>query len=243
MGAIKHDNEFYNALSSCSPNLVKFIKGLDEESADFVDFQGLKDSSLKMSDGTFFRIVESLRSYEKQGEYFSKGRKISKEIQIDASGKNKGKRYEYNKVEVTDSNKIITLLAPPLSRHNWGLAIDIIFRKIGYSPESAFMFRGKMYDSTNLKEFYVNSGILHWGNACGLVWGGNWEDLDDIAHFEDNSLEIPENARELYSKEIGYQFLSGEQTTENKNTTQKNSIIPLIISCAILLLVLNGGKK
>lgn len=243
MATIKHDNEYFMALSSCSPNLVKFIKGLDEETANFVDFQGLKDSSLKMSDGSFFRIVESLRSYEKQGEYFAKGRKISKEIQIDGSGKGKGKRYEYKKIEVTDANKIITLLAPPLSRHNWGLAIDIIFRKIGYSPESAFMFRGKMYDSTNLKEFYVNSGILHWATSCGLVWGGNWEDLEDIAHFEDNSFEIPENARELYSNEIGYNFLTGEETTETKNTTQNNSIIPLVIAGSILLLVLNGGKK
>ena len=236
---IQNDNEFKNALSQCSPNIVTFLNGLNNGTAEYVDFVGLRNSGLIMSDGTLWRVVESQRTYKKQAEYFEQGRKFKKSVDVDITGK--GQKYNYNNIEVKNKTSIVTNKLPGTSKHNYGLAVDLVFRKIGYEIEQDFIYNDEVYTKGDLDKFYVNCGLLFWASACGLFWGGNWSDFRDVVHFEEKNIDVPKNAKERYSNEMGFDKLN-IQTTTNNNSNNSNSnknLLPFIIVIGSILFIAN----
>lgn len=243
---IKQDNAYFQALASCSENIRRFLVGLNNGTALHVDFLNLENSSLVQPDGSIWRVLESVRTQEEQFKHFKKGRKVTYKKEIDGSGSNLGYRYNIQDVKVTDSSKIVTFARPTESFHEYGQAVDIVFRKFGYEITKDFVYKGKIYTIGMLDEFYVNSGILFWANECNLSWGGNWENLYDIAHFENKNFKIPENHTELYSNEIkNYNTnldISNRIVTTNSN--KNNSInIPIVATIGILSYLLLRGNK
>lgn len=243
---IQQDKAYFNALENCSENIVRFLVGLNNATALYVDFLGLENSSLVQSDGSIWRVLESVRTPDEQFKHYKKGRKISCTKEIDGSGQGLGYRYNIKNVTVTDSSKIVTFAKPTESYHEYGQAVDIIFRKFGYEITKDFVYKDKIYTSGDLDEFYVNSGILFWANECGLNWGGNWEDLRDVAHFEDKKFKIPENHKELYSNEI--KTYGSNNNSSDKLVTKdsnKNNLfnIPFIVGIGVFSYLLLRGNK
>lgn len=243
---IKQDNAYFQALSSCSDNIRRFLVGLNNGSALHVDFLGLEKTSLVQSDGSIWRVLESVRTPEEQFKHYKKGRKVTYKKEIDGSGSNLGYRFNIEDVKVTDSSKLVTFARPTESYHEYGQAVDLIFRKIGYEITKDFVYKGKIYTQGMINEFYVNSGILFWAKECNLSWGGNWENLYDIAHFENSKFKIPENHKELYSNEIknyNNNNIKSDSVITKINNKNFNINFPFIVGIGVIsYLSLRGSK-
>lgn len=98
----------------------------------------VKDAELL---GLPIRITEGFRSFERQNELYAQGR--------------------------TKSGKLVTNAKGGQSNHNYGCAIDIVFRKLGY-------------DATQ-DQWLALASIAE---RHGFEWGGGWNEFIDRPHFE-----------------------------------------------------------
>lgn len=183
MSLIQHDSTYVvNFITSnlMSPKIQKFITGLDDGSSK-VDTSRLR----KYLDGSCFRISAGIRTMEQQCELYQKGRYCVYRIE-------KAKFFTSNPAfwlkssKVVDKSKIVTNAFAGQSYHVYGLAVDIVIREFG--EERIVVYNGKRMD---LKEVYREIGLVKWAKECGLSWGGDWTEIDDIVHFEDSAYQIP----------------------------------------------------
>lgn len=91
--------------------------------------------------GLPIRIVEGFRSPERQDQLYAQGR--------------------------TKPGNIVTNARAGESLHNYGVAVDIVFRKQGY-------------DAT--EDQWLAAATI--GKSLGFDWGGDWKDFVDKPHFE-----------------------------------------------------------
>ena len=128
---IKTDEQYSSAISSLSTAIKGFLTELANGS-EFIDWQMLDRNGFRMADGTYFRIISGERSFKEQIGEFKKGRKgVKYETIVDLFGTRpkKGTKYELlNRGTVTDSSKVTTNAFAGESYHNWGLAVDLVFR-------------------------------------------------------------------------------------------------------------------
>lgn len=91
--------------------------------------------------GHAVRIVEGYRSFERQTQLYNQGR--------------------------TTAGAIVTNARAGESYHNYGVAVDFVFRKEGYNAtDSLWALLGKV------------------GKMQGFAWGGDWQGFVDKPHFE-----------------------------------------------------------
>ena len=91
--------------------------------------------------GLPIRVTEGYRSPERQNELYAQGR--------------------------TTKGPIVTIAKAGQSQHQYGNAIDIVFRKLGY-------------DATN--DQWLAAATV--GERLGFDWGGDWVNFVDRPHFE-----------------------------------------------------------
>jgi hypothetical protein len=91
--------------------------------------------------GYDLRITEGMRTIDRQNELYAQGR--------------------------TKPGSIVTNAKGGDSWHNYGLAIDVVDRKLGYN----------LTDSR-----WAQLGDI--GSACGLKWGGTFSSFKDMPHFQ-----------------------------------------------------------
>lgn len=87
------------------------------------------------------RIVEGYRTKERQEALYAQGR--------------------------TAPGRIVTNARAGESLHNYGVAVDFVFRKEGYDAS---------------KELWETLGAI--GEQHGFRWGGRWQEFIDLPHFE-----------------------------------------------------------
>lgn len=184
---VQKDSEYGRVESSCSPRLVKFINGITSER--FPNWSGIT-----FADGTAVRISSGLRTFAEQVELYKQGRNIQWSM-IPLTNKVIGNTSAY--ALNLDTKKLTggtwsTNAFAGQSYHNFGLAVDIIFRKYGWSvPEG--------------KAYYEKMGLVKWARECGLEWGGdwantgNWGSNGDMVHFQDANYSIPVNFTDKYT--------------------------------------------
>ncbi len=91
--------------------------------------------------GYEMRITQGFRSIEEQNKLYAQGR--------------------------TTPGKIVTNAKGGESYHNWGCAVDFVFRKQGYDvPNTVWQTFGKI------------------GKKHGFAWGGDWKSFPDKPHLE-----------------------------------------------------------
>jgi len=135
------------------PQLLEAVKTLDEGKAAGVRYD-LIEKYLTLADGTAMRIIEGFRSVGKQNGLWEKGQKTGVKAVTKAKG---GQSY-----------------------HQWGLAVDMVFRRPGWGKAE---IEGIVYDFATVKP-YQYLGLADYWRRCGLVWGGFWDDLNDMSHVE-----------------------------------------------------------
>lgn len=202
------DSGFVSAMTKCSPNIQRFIGGLNsgkdpwnEVSSFPVDWNFLNRLSCQQRDGEglYFRVLDfynsnigmiqhgSIRSFDEQQSLFKIGRIIGTQQKIPVSiippEGLRGASVVFTDVVKTGS--VVTNLAGGASYHNYGLACDIVLRHFGdsISKDKIQTLDGVVYDS--FKKIYERAGILQWAKICNVEWGGFWSDFPDYAHFQD----------------------------------------------------------
>ena len=172
--------------SSCSPRLVKFVNGITSER-----FPGWKDFTY--ADGSAVYINSSLRSFREQVEEYKKGRNISWSM-IPLTNKVLGNvsAFALDLDTIKKSSGWTTNAFAGQSYHNFGLAVDVVFRKYGWNTPGGY-------------KFYIDSGLVAWAKECGLEWGGDWRNTGswgangDMVHFQDPNYSIPVNFTDKYT--------------------------------------------
>lgn len=214
---IKSDLEF-GRIKDLSPNIQKFLKGIDNGTAPLN--YSLVD---KLSDGSAFRLVQGLRSMAEQYEDYKKGRR-------NVSMAFSGSAYALGTGATTENvNKVVTYAFAGQSFHNYGLAVDLVVRTVGYSIPKGYK---------SLKDFYKAIGLDKWAKACGLSWGGDWSDFSDVVHFEDRSFLIPKDFTSSFVSATGQTYRYNPLWTEKNanfdfikaynNKTVKKSVNKLL---------------
>lgn len=175
---VQSNAAFGKAQSECSPRIVKFLNGLTSER--------LKNlSAFMLADGTCLRVDnENNRTFEQQAKLYEKGRKARWTL-VGQGSLLKGVVYA---LDLTTTDHVtsgwVTNAFSGQSYHNYGLAVDLIWR----------------IDGNNCtKQRFIDTGIVAWAKQCGLAWGGDWANTrgwgpnGDMAHFEDENYRIPVN--------------------------------------------------
>lgn len=104
------------------------------------------------------RITEGYRSMERQAALYAQGR--------------------------TAPGQIVTNAKPGESLHNYGVAVDFVFRREGYdAPDWLWEVLGSA------------------GKAHGFSWGGDWEKFVDKPHFE---MALGYNYKDFQSADVDY---------------------------------------
>lgn len=230
-----------------SPRLYKFLKGLDSRKTDnCVDFGLLESYGLRLSDETIFRIMGSQRSYEAQHEQYKRGRQLQT---VESANNEGGIRYNIISEKVIDANSISTKAQAGKSFHNYGLAVDICFRRLGdnltewknFLNERPSIFGSYVYDLATVKRairrFFEVVGLKKWAEKCGVVLGVDW-DFFDLVHVEDSKgVKLPAVP---YSNMCSYKYLFPTEAekaikgVENNGQGETNST--KIVSCSALCL-------
>ena len=173
---VQSNDALGKALGQCSPRIVKFLNGLTTSH--------LKNlSGLMLADGTCLRVDnDNNRTFKKQAELYEKGRK-AKWTLLGQNSLFKGLAYGLD-LSTTDhvTSGWVTNAFAGQSFHNYGLAVDLIWR----------------IDGNNCtKQRFIDTGVVAWAKQCGLAWGGDWANTrgwgpnGDMAHFEDENYRIP----------------------------------------------------
>ena len=91
------------------------------------------------------------------------------------------------------------------------MAVDVVFRKYGWSTPGGY-------------KYYIDSGLVAWAKECGLEWGGdwrntgNWGENGDMVHFQDSHYSIPVNFTDKYT----YDNALGRTFSYNPNWVRGN---------------------
>lgn len=245
MGYILSDSVYHTLAENCVPEMALFLKGLNEGTASGVDFAGLKAAGLELSDGSIWRVVGGNRSGGDQLDFYKKGRKVSYDSFYVIG---KGSSYLLTDSKVVDPSKVVTNAWVGKSYHNYGAAVDLIFRRIGYDIQTDFVYNGIIYSKGDLRKLYVNCGLLHFASSCGLAWGGNWADFSDYAHFEAVSYKLPPES-ENYNSNLNYRYLldynkvgSSGGMVEKKKTDSKLLLV-FVLPVFLIFLFLKDKLK
>lgn len=176
--------QYTRAMSYCSSNIKKFLTALNAKD-DTIDWAMLDRNGFKFSDGSYFRVISSLRGGEEQNKLFKQGRSgvvFNKYDNINGVMPFHGVRYYCgNRGTIVNNNDVCTYAIGGESYHNWGLAVDICFRLLGENKK--VIIDGKTLD---FEEFYALSGILKLAEKCHLNWGTKVNFRADMTHFEDS---------------------------------------------------------
>lgn len=196
MGLMRQDGSYSLSLT-CHPNLVKFLEGIRNETAEFKRFCS---PALLMTYGVsslkdVFRVESSWRTFSEQANLYLKGRN-ARDAQLGIRPVTNAKAGD--------------------SFHNWGLAVDIIFTRWGYLDNGAIAeypdpSKGakKIYRAAQLGDLYADTGLAGWAQACGVRWAGRDTDLPDPAHFETYHMP-PEGARKESNAVTGWWDREGD---------------------------------
>lgn len=205
------DVYFLSALKDCSPNVVKFLRGLalGEKEAG-IDYAFLDKLGCRQYDGKgdYWRLVSvangsisggvqspALRGYNEQCELYMVGRagtanRFPKTLSCQGVAVPKILQGAWRKLvssSVKSGSYVVTNAWGGKSYHNYGLAVDICLRHFGdtFTISSPVKVGGVVYD--NLRKVYEKCGLLSWAKRCGLEWGGDWSDFPDYVHFQDTA--------------------------------------------------------
>lgn len=102
-----------------------------------------------------------LRTLEQQKALYDQGR--------DATGK------------VVDKSKVVTNAKPGFSWHQYGLSVDIV---MDASDRPGLQPTWKDFVDANGDKVNDWTTLGQLGEACGLVWGGNFSNIVDAPHFQ-----------------------------------------------------------
>lgn len=201
---VLHNAEWNRAMANCSPAVRSFLKRLDEGDS-LVQYEILEKAGLKKN-GYFFDVTASLRSMSDQIKEFKKGRSVTVSQSRSPYGAKfpyRGVKYVLDGAVVTDREKVVTEVFGGKSRHNYGLAVDLRFSRVGWKTENIQFGDIKI----GLKNLYKQSGLPLLAMDCGLFWGGEWQDLFDPYHFEDRSYRIPDGWEYNYDDNCNFDFI------------------------------------
>lgn len=207
MSAVLNDEQYLTALTRCSPNIQKFLRALDNKDSR-IKWARLERDGCMQKDGSFFRVVSSIRTAKEQINEYKKGRKGVESNSDCLLRPNKycssvpaWKYILTNKGVIDNKAKISTNVWAGGSYHNWGLAVDLVLRKFGDAKII------KVSDGAiSLANYYSLIGLTQLAKDCGLEWGGLWGDFPDMSHFQDTNYTIP--AKEYhYDKNMTFEFL------------------------------------
>lgn len=187
MNVVKPDSAWGAVLAGCSPRLVKFVQGLTSERLRNL-------SSFMLADGTCLRIdANPIRSFADQVKIYKVGRSCDTAVvPAKKSVLNTEAAYALDLNSVKKTGVTYTNAFAGQSYHNYGLAVDLIWRKDGND------------ERTCSKQRFIDTGIVEWAYQCGLGWGGDWAGKrgwgknGDMAHFEDANYNIPLNFTDTY---------------------------------------------
>ena len=197
---------YIEAMSFCSPHIKGFLKELNDGSS-LIDWALLDRNGFRQSDGSYFRVICSLRSAKEQIAEYQKGREGVKYEKYDnISGERPFSGTKYYLVDggsVVSPNFVSTNAFSGQSFHNWGLAVDLVFRHLGENKKLLLD-----NEETDFKTFYQKSGILALAKKYKLQWGSEVNFSADMSHFEDSiDFKIPPKEY-FYDKNMNYDFIS-----------------------------------
>lgn len=248
-GYVLHDLQFQLAMENCSPQIKAFLGRLDAGDK-LVQWDLLERAGLKKN-GYFFGVTDGLRSMSEQLANYQKGREV--DYTATRSGYNakfpfRGVKYVLNSSTVTDSSRVVTEVFAGKSLHNYGLAVDVRFDALGWRTGDIDFLGVK----TGLKDVYRQSGLPLLAAACGLKWGGDWQDLFDPYHFEDRSYFIPDGYDYNYDENCNFSFIekynngtlfSADDTKAKEGKFSVASVVRLLGVVSALAVGVLIGKK
>lgn len=167
-----------------SPNVIRFLRGLNSDNS-FFDKGALAALGIGSKLFFCFGVYDADRSLELQAKFYCHGRNLR--YVWEDSGDDRRIKYvssdtKFNNGISPNPNATVTNAKAGASFHNWGLAVDV------YLCNS----RGVVDWSINYSKIYEQIGLVAWGKACRLKWGGSWA---DNGHFEDSiDFKIPDSS-------------------------------------------------
>ena len=207
MPIIKNDEMYASALAECSDNIKQFLALLNRKTPD-IDWDRLEYDGCARPDGSFFRVLSTVRTAEEQIECYKMGRKGVEFRQNILSTANSycsqipAIQYELvSRGTIENEDDIATFAWAGQSYHNWGLAIDLILIKFG-DPLYLDLRDKKM----SIQDYYALIGLSQLAAACSLEWGGTWTRFKDIPHFQDTVYKIPPKEY-YYDKNMNFHFI------------------------------------
>ena len=207
MPIIKNDEMYASALAECSDNIKQFLALLNRKTPD-IDWDRLEYDGCARLDGSFFRVLSTVRTAEEQIECYKMGRKGVEFRQNILSTANSycsqipAIQYELvSRGTIENEDDIATFAWAGQSYHNWGLAIDLILIKFG-DPLYLDLRDKKM----SIQDYYALIGLSQLAAACSLEWGGTWTRFKDIPHFQDTVYKIPPKEY-YYDKNMNFHFI------------------------------------
>ena len=183
---------YASALADCSDNIRRFLTLLNRRTPD-IDWDRLEYDGCARPDGSFFRVLSTVRSAREQIACFMMGRKgveYHQNILVEANSycsQVPAIQYELtSRGTIEEEDDIATNAWAGQSYHNWGLAVDLILIRFG-DPLWLDLRDGTM----PTQEYYALTGLSRLAAACSLEWGGTWTSFLDFPHFQDAAYKIP----------------------------------------------------
>ena len=183
---------YASALADCSENINQFLALLNRKTPD-LDWDRLEYDGCVQPDGSFFRVLSTVRTAQEQIECFKMGRKGVEYNQNILSTANSycsqvpAVQYELISAgTIENEDDVATNAWAGQSYHNWGLAVDVILTKFG-DPLYLDLQDGRI----SMQDYYALTGLSRLAAACSLEWGGTWTGFLDFPHFQDTVYKIP----------------------------------------------------
>ena len=183
---------YASALADCSENINQFLALLNRKPPD-LDWDRLEYDGCVQPDGSFFRVLSTVRTAQEQIECFKMGRRGVEYNQNILSTANSycsqvpAVQYELISAgTIENEDDVATNAWAGQSYHNWGLAIDLILTKFG-DPLYLDLQDGRI----SMQDYYALTGLSRLAAACSLEWGGTWTGFLDFPHFQDTVYKIP----------------------------------------------------
>ena len=183
---------YASALADCSENINQFLALLNRKTPD-LDWDRLEYDGCVQPDGSFFRVLSTVRTAQEQIECFKMGRRGVEYNQNILSTANSycsqvpAVQYELISAgTIENEDDVATNAWAGQSYHNWGLAVDVILTKFG-DPLYLDLQDGRI----SMQDYYALTGLSRLAAACSLEWGGTWTGFLDFPHFQDTVYKIP----------------------------------------------------
>ena len=207
MQIIKKDEMYASAFAECSDHIKQFLTLLNRKTPE-IDWDRLEYDGCVQPDGSFFRVISTIRTAEEQIECYKMGRKgVEYRRNILSTADSYCSRIpaiQYELISggtIENEDDLATYAWAGQSYHNWGLAIDLILTEFG-DPLCL-----DLHDKTiPIQDYYALTGLSQLAEACGLEWGGTWTTFPDIPHFQDTAYSIPPKAYH-YDNNMNFHFL------------------------------------